>query len=242
MRRIAWPLLVWSLVLLVVGWPSANAASVWFWLGDAAHLWYLGVLLVCYLIGWFTRWIPPLVLLAVLFIGMLFVKSDIALVNNTLWFGLFFFAGAALSRVLDWWLARHWILPALMLLASALWAGYSATVYGYVPLAHWRPLAFGLLGIIAVVWFAARAPRVAWLEWVGHRSIVFYVAHVPLIWLTVLALRGWAPHAVTYIGSLLVALGGSWLLARYCAGTLLFELPPTLGRRRSQAGGDVPAA
>ena len=240
-RRIAWPLFLWSVVLLLVGWPTADASNPWFWLGDAAHLWYLGVLLACYALGWFTRWVPAVVLFVALFIAMEFVRSDLAFVNNTLWFGLYFFAGAALSRVLDWWLRRSWLLPTAMLAASAAWAGYSATVNGYVPLAHWRPLLFGLMGIVAVVWFASRAPRVRWLEWGGQRSIVFYVAHVPLILLASRPLVEIAPPGLTYAACIGAALAGSWLLARYFSGTVLFELPALPVRMRRKSSDEVSA-
>ncbi len=189
LRRIAWPLVVWSAILVLIGWPAAEAGNGWFWLGDGAHLWYLGVLLACYAIGLLTKWIHPVVFLAAGLLAMQFVESDIAFVNNTLWFGLYFFAGATMSRWLERWLRVGPIIPSLFLIAASAWGAYSATVNGYVPIAHWRPFLLSILGVAAVVWIATRAPRVRWLEWVGQRSIVFYVAHVPFIFITALLAR-----------------------------------------------------
>lgn len=229
LRRIAWPLLVWSVVLVLIGWPGANPAAPLFWLGDAAHLWYLGVLLACYAVGLLTRWVPPVLILAAGFVAMQVVSTRIEFVNNVLWFGLFFYAGATLSRFLTRWLRTPWFIPTAFLGASMAWAGYSATANGYTPIAHWRPLLFSFVGIVGVIWFAARAPRVRWLEWVGQRSIVFYVAHLPVIWLVMRLLKGFPPP-ITYALVLVAALGGCFLLARFLNGSVLFELP---SRRRS---------
>lgn len=235
LRRIAWPLLVWSAVLVLIGWPDANAWNGWFWLGDGAHLWYLGVLLACYAIGWLTKWIHPVVFLVAGVVAMQFVDSNIPFVNNTLWFGLYFFAGATMSRWLDRWLRLGPIIPSLCLIAASAWAAYSATVNGYVPIAHWRPLVLSILGVVAVVWFATRLPRVHWMEWVGQRSIVFYVAHVPYIYLTSQLVADILPSSLTYAAVLFVTLGGCFLLARYLNGSLLFEFPRLRMRRRPSA-------
>ena len=225
LRRIAWPLLVWSVVLVLVGWESADPASVGFRLGEDSYLWYLGVLLVCYAIGLLTKRIHPVIFLIVGIPAMELVHSDNWLVNSTLWFGLYFFAGATMSRWLDRWLSLGPIVPALCLIAASAWAAYSATVHGYAPVAHWRPFLFSVLGVVGVVWFASRMRRVRWLEWVGQRSIVFYVAHVPFIFITALLLAGVLPHALTYAIVLIVTGSGCYVLARYLNGSLLFEFP-----------------
>lgn len=227
LRRIAWPLLVWSAVLALIGFPGANPANPWFWFGDAAHLWYLGVLLACYAIGILTRWVPPWVILIVGYVAMELAHTEIGFVNNTLWFGLFFFVGATLSRFLDLWLRAPWFVPAAFVAASLAWAGYSATVNSVAPIAHWRPLVFSLLGVVGVTWFAAHGPRVRWIEWVGQRSMVFYVAHVPIVWLITLAVPESVPAPVTYALALTSALGGCYLLARTLNGSILFEFPST---------------
>ena len=244
LRRIAWPLLVWSAVLVLVAWPTARPSDVWFWLGDGAHLWYLGVLLACYAVGYLTKWIHPVVVLVGGLIAMESVHSDIAFVNNTLWFGLYFFAGATMSRWLERWLRLGPIIPVLCLVAASAWGAYSATVNGYVPIAHWRPFALSILGVVGVVWFATRLRRARWLEWVGQRSIVFYVAHVPFIYLTAVLVAEVLPVPLTYALVLLVTFGGCYLLARYLNGTLLFEFPRLRVRRRAvvdreQVGGEA---
>lgn len=234
LRRIAWPLFVWSIVLLLIGWPAADAGSIWFWLGGGGALWYLGTLLGCYAIGMLVRFVHPGVVLAIGIPLMQFIDTDIAYLYGLLWFGLFFFAGATLSRWLDRWMALRWFIPALCLAASIAWAVYSATTHGYAPRSHWRPFLFALLGVMGVIWFAPRMPRVKWLEWVGRRSIVFYVAHVPVIYLTAQALGTQLPLSVAYPIIIGTMLGVSYVLARYLDGSILFEFPRfrILGRRR----------
>lgn len=224
-RRIAWPLVVWSAILLSVGWPGADPSNGWYWLGDGAHLWYLGVLLACYAVGFLTRWVHPVVFLAAGLVLMELVRTDLAYVNNTLWFGLYVFAGATLSRWLDRWLRLGPVLPSLCLTASLAWAAYSATVNGYVPVAHWRPFVLSCLGVLAVIWFAARLPRARALEWVGQRSITFYVAHVPFIFVTVALLGDALVRPATYAIVLAVASAGCFVLARYASRSTLFEFP-----------------
>ncbi|GAA2044678.1 hypothetical protein GCM10009819_34660 [Agromyces tropicus] len=241
LRRIAWPLVVWSAVLVIVGWPAAQPGSPWFWLGDGAHLWYLGVLLACYAVGLLTRWVHPLVFFVVGFVAMETLRTDLAFVNNTLWFGLYFFAGATMARWLDRWLRLRWYLPAACLVVATAWAVYSATVNGYAPIAHWRPLLLSLLGVVGVVWFATRLPRVRWLEWVGRRSIVYYVAHVPFIWAITVLVAGVLPLPATYAVVVLVMLGGCTLLARYLGGSILFEFPRLRAPGRATDGTAVAA-
>lgn len=241
LRRIGWPLVVWSAVLLLVGWP-ADAANPWFWIGHGAHLWYLGVLLACYAIGLLTRWVHPILIFAAGFAAMELVHTDIAFVNNTLWFGLYFFAGATMSRWLARWLRVRWFVPAGFLIVASAWAAYSATVNGYVPIAHWRPLVLSLLGVAAVVWFAARMPRVRWLEWVGERSIVFYVAHVPFIFLTALVIGETLPTPLIFVAVIVVMLGGCYLLARFLNGSVLFVFPSIRVRRRPEPSTDEEVA
>ena len=237
LRRIAWPLLVWSGVLLLVGWPGADPLNVWFWLGDGASLWYLGTLLACYAIGLLVRFIHPIVILAVMLVLEQFLESGQPYLSSLLWFGLYFFAGAAVSRWLDRWLAFRWFLPALALGGSIAWAAYSATTNGYAPVSHWRPFLLSVVGVVGVIWFAARMPRVMWLEWVGERSIVFYVVHVPVIYLTVRAVADIFPPALTYLAVLIATMLVSYLIARYLNGSILFEFP----RLRRSGRGPVAA-
>lgn len=227
MRRIAWPLLVWSAILVLIGWPSAEPLSGWYWLGEGGYLWYLGVLLACYGIGLLTRFVHPAVFVAAGLALVELVQTDVAFITNVLWFGLYFFAGATLSRWLDRWLSVGPLLPSLCMAASLAWAAYSATFNGYVPVLHWRPFALSTLGVVALVWFASRLRRARWLEWVGQRSIVFYVAHVPFIYLTMLVLGDAVPVAFTYLIVHAIMFAGCFALAKWLDRSILFEFPLT---------------
>ncbi|WP_448809724.1 acyltransferase family protein [Agromyces bauzanensis] len=238
LRRIAWPLIIWSALLVLIGWPAAKPFDGWYWLGEGGYLWYLGVLLACYAIGLITKFVHPLIILGVGTILMEVVDTEIAFVTNVLWFGLYFFAGATLSRWLDRWLRMGPLVPSLLVSASLAWAAYSATVNGYAPVLHWRPLLLSIIGVVGVVWFASRLRRVRWMEWIGQRSIVFYVAHVPFIYLTSRLLGEAVPEWVGCLVGHVVMFGGCLMLARFLDRSILFEFPwvPSL-RGRSAAEG-----
>ena len=40
-------------------------------------------------------------------------------------------------------------------------------------------VSIGVAGIVVLLWLGPKLPRMRWAEWVGERSIVFYVVHVP---------------------------------------------------------------
>lgn len=190
--HILWPYVLWCLLILLVTADWQQVGSVWFWLGGNM-LWYLPVLLFCYAAAlanvvrapW---WLAPPAMLAVLWIA----DPSTNVYIRFLWFGAFFFAGAALYR----WKGRMVILPdwAVLLLAAA-----SAAVPA-LSLAEGKaehgPWAFigSLTGAVVLIWLGARVPRGRFsevLEWYGRNSIVVYVGHA----LCMFAMVHWLPGA-----------------------------------------------
>ncbi|GAA1137821.1 acyltransferase family protein [Nesterenkonia lutea] len=187
---VVWPLLVWLTgfgVLIYRGGPAEPR----YWLnGD--YLWFLMALTLCYLAGMLLKpFISRPVLLVVLavcvFIAMLVMRHltevENALYTRTLYYGAFFFLGAACSRVLLRWAAAPWLLVAAMGVLVAWLAQHglesrelrSGTLFA-------APTA--VLGIAVILWLAPRIPAGRFnqfLQWCGRSSIVVYVSHFPII-------------------------------------------------------------
>ena len=64
-RRIAWPWLLWTAVMLTFfGWGSALEPTWWL---NGAHTWFLSVVFVGYVLGLLLRRVPPFLIAAGLF-------------------------------------------------------------------------------------------------------------------------------------------------------------------------------
>lgn len=81
---------------------------------------------------------------------------------------------------------------------------------------HWSALPVCLPWVFALLWCGPRLPALAPLEWVGRNSLVFYVAHFPILVLVaqVAATLG-ASAPVVYLAGTIAAYGLTWLMARH---------------------------
>ncbi|EXF25591.1 hypothetical protein BG28_11725 [Nesterenkonia sp. AN1] len=187
---LVWPLALWLFgfgVLIYHGGPG----ELRYWLGGD-YLWFLMALTLCYLTGMLLK---PLVsrprllsaLGVVVFLIMVitrhFTQVDDALVTRTLYYGAFFFLGAACMWILQRWARAPWPLIAALAVLMALLAHHglesrefrAGSLYA-VPTA--------VIGIAVILWAAPRLPAGrfnSFLQWVGRNSIVVYVCHFPII-------------------------------------------------------------
>lgn len=180
LRHLLWPLVLWAPITVFTHIPD-RAGEPMAWLGTS-HLWYLLTLLFCYAVGLATAKLPVWVV-PVAFLTLLFTVAPQHV--NYLWFGAFFFIGAT-------------IVPYVRRIQDAHWGVFTglaavAAVGSYLHLAkvtsgqNLLVLAFALAGCGAMLWLAPRVPRirpVRMLEAIGRRSVVFYVAHLPVIAVT----------------------------------------------------------
>lgn len=229
-RHLLWPFVVWTLIMALV-WPDLGRLlqdQTW-WRGSY-HLWFLGVLGACYLLAPLIRYIPawvwpvPMVLLSQ-------VAPHMGLVR-ILWFGAFFFAGAALARWVRSWQDTSPLLAAV-LGAVAVGYGIAAMVTpGLYQIRHVPSFVVSLVGLAALVWVAPRLGRVGWLERAGRHSIVIYLVHFPVIALAYRALAAAGVDSWWVLAPVLLAVGVGvpWLLLRW-SGSWLFAMPALLRRR-----------
>ncbi|WP_336639790.1 acyltransferase family protein [Micrococcus luteus] len=235
-ERILWPFLVWMVVLALATGKPGSLLSVEFWRGGAWHLWFLWVLMLCYLIGPVIRRVPALVVAVVLFVLLLeFVSGPRHWVRPLYW-GVYFFLGAASARLLPRIRTAPAALGVIAVILMVLTV--TATRTGALVVAERQPWSVfaALPGILVVLWLGPRLPRLPFLEFCGRRSMVLYVAHMPVLILAVAAFRDLAAvrpvdfyvaiASFTFLVPLALALG-------YRRVRWLFEFP-TAGRVRAR--------
>ena len=232
LRKILWPLAVWSIPTIILLQPSTLKGMV-----GPGHLWFLWVLFACYAIGVLTKWIPALIVAIALVTCALLVPFDTALLEHIprarmiAWYGGFFFLGAASLKAIPWWQKRGpWWVAALLGLVALAWGLIPETKAN----GSLTPLEFpmSLIGIAAILWIAPRLPTAAALIRVGQDSIVWYVAQSPIMRviapLLPAALPGWAA-AVALTASAGVVCWILVVLKRRRAASILFEFPQLVG-------------
>ncbi len=180
-EKILWPYLVWTVVVALALWRPQSLLKPEYWVGGTWHLWFLWVLLACYLVGPITRWVPAWAV-AGTFVALLLILEDTPKdLHRILYWGVFFFLGAAFGRLLSHIKEMHW---SLVLLSGA-WTAVAvwAHMAGHYSMGTLRPVTLlaGLGGIVFGLWVAQRLPRIPFLEFCGRRSIVLYVAHMPVL-------------------------------------------------------------
>lgn len=236
-RSLLWPWLLWSLLMLaIMGWGFGTDPLWWV---NGMYTWFLLALFVYYVVGLLTRRIPPMwVALASLAAWTVMQQFGSALIDPTyrpdkfVYYAVFFFAGAALRRIV---LARRmplWVLAPGLLLALG-WAALAMRIDRdpEVPVLSQLVVLAAVLAGVALVQRLPRVRAVRALEWLGRHSIVLYLVHLPVIELLARHLD-LPPSRATSALFFLVTLGVCVLavLLRPVTG-FLYALPAPRGTR-----------
>lgn len=241
---VAWPYVLWSLIILTAsGDLSPTGVAQIFYLSPT-YLWYLWFILIFYALAFPLRRVPPLQLAGV-GLGVCFMLPDGSRPETMAFLAAFFFFGAWCAqhaRQIERTIERPWVLA--LALVSAVTVGV-LNVAGrdvlYRPEFVWG--AVGALGVLC--WLFPRLPAgraTSALEFVGRYSIVFYVAHLGPIMIT-LALAdavglagGWFVLPVLLLAGVGVPLGLAWMYStrKHVSVNLLFEVPALKRRPRDR--------
>ncbi|WP_198394839.1 acyltransferase family protein [Brevibacterium yomogidense] len=219
-RGLVWPFVLWTLVVAVAFEALWRDDDPWWLLMDAPamlmgwqHLWFLSVLIVCYAIAPLTRIVPAWVFPVPMAVVSSFMTSDVAWVDygeKVLWYGAFFFAGAAVAGVMETWQRLSPVLPAVMVMFTVVWGYLAAQDAELRTTLGFATFTTSLVGVLAVTWLAPRLPRLRFLEWVGRGSIVVYLVNLTTITLafetidTVGITEPWSIIALLVIAGLVV--------------------------------------
>lgn len=234
-RRILWPIVVWTLVYAVAEFiadPAQSTYRPWelgFW---NTYLWFMQFIFAYYILALLMRWAPAWVLVVVPFAAMFLIPGELGLLQRFFYLMPFFFLGAFIEKHWDEY-ARLLSVPlaaalAVIPIGVALYSGLVDPLW-YVPLSALP----AMLGIMVLVRLTARAPDARWLapvRFVGRYSLIYYVSHYPVFaalgWLALKAGVEDAGIGLVVIFSATVAIAtGFALLGRRMPVILLFELP-----------------
>ena len=241
-RRIAWPWLLWTAVMLpLFGWEAGLEPTWWL---NGAHTWFLSVVFVGYVLGLALKRVPPAGIAVVLFSLAILLEPDAvagglhewALVAERLmWFGGFFFVGAALGRWREDLPRIPWPVMVLPAVVTWDWARRAIEAGRYPSEESWPVVTMSVIGVVTVLWVIAQIPENPVLRafaWVGRHSIVLFVVHYPVIRLLRRTVD--LPEGMAGVALLFAAGAGAALLlaAVYPRVRFLFEWPQRPGASR----------
>lgn len=225
LRRIAWPYLLWSVLLIAFFSTLLRVTGIgfgWevFWrifYDPIEHLWFLAYLLLYFGIAMLLRWVPaPYLLLGVIALSAVPVEGQWL----RFWANAsFFFAGVMLSAYRDKIVRGFWVSVAMFVAALALSAAHALRLL-QLPEAPWN-LPIVLLFIVGAAGITSPIARSVWLapaRYVGVESIVFYIAHWPVVsFVAQFCAEKQADPWLAFAASLAAGLLVPWVLAALAA-------------------------
>lgn len=245
-RRILYPYFLWSVLMIVfmkiasmtIGWGFSP--DLWFrpFYAPLEHLWFLAYLFLYFVIARLTSSFNPFVMSGVF---LLVSFAPITGQWHTFWYYVGFFmlgTGAAKAPVL-WAIlsSRPWLSALFLTISLLTFVTLDVGQMGLVGEAIRIPFAIvGLVGAAGLAIRVSSAPIFRPLRYVGRNSIIFYLAHWPLIIFSSRFLAQEHQFGVRklFVASIVVALFGSvaltFLANRFAAVNLLFSMPATLTR------------
>ncbi|NUL48770.1 acyltransferase [Cellulosimicrobium funkei] len=226
-RKILWPLVVWSSVQLIISARYDDFFSPVEWI-NGTYQWFLVVLMVCFMVAPLTRWIPAIALAVAFIIILIVVKDEVPESARILFYGSFFFLGAALGPLVPRIQALPVWAPVLLGLIGITIGVCSATELLIVNRAEPWTVLFPLPGLVALLWLGPRLPSFPPLDQIGRNSIIYYTVHTGVLLVTsqIWGAAGWPDTKIRFTVLFIIAIAVPAFLTRYrqqC--NLLFEFP-----------------
>lgn len=253
-RHIAWPYVVWSIILVLAlnNWERVATAAYWY--RGPTHLWFLRELFIIFVLALFMRRVSPWILTGLCVLGVTLLDPKSQMLGFTMFWAAYAFFGAgiqpALKRIqeLGIWFPLLCASSAVVITATTLAAGmpmnYTNPARFTLPIPG-NPISmlFPLPGILALFWLGPRIPRLRLFEFIGRRSIVMYCAHTPLIYIAAraVAIQPMA-DAVAWLIIVVITTAVSLLLTwQYKRVKWLFEMPRISDFKRKRPESSQPS-
>jgi surface polysaccharide O-acyltransferase-like enzyme len=238
--QILWPFLVWTVISQVLAGEAERLLEPKVWRG-AGYLWFLPFLFVYFMVALLVRRIPHLVLALTALVISVLARDGSKHGEQLFVLMAYFFVGAHIGRDLQRF--TTWMSWRRILLLSPFVVGASAASV-FTGAVRFNPLWFpvvvpALLCVFALLHEIQHDRLLRVFEFVGRRSVVYYVANSPVYvalapWL---AARGFSAHAIIAI-TLLIAFLVTTALAlakdRSSVVSMLFEFPRSSSRAMNQ--------
>jgi peptidoglycan/LPS O-acetylase OafA/YrhL len=179
-RNILWPFVVWTIIYcLAIGEPEKLLGTVW---GGASYLWYMLFLGLYFTAAIFVARVPHWIV-AFYAIALSAVLPDGTKYGERLFVLMgFFFFGAFVGQHLEKFtqaLANRWTLALVPLAIGLSVASATVGALNYSPL-YTIIILPSIAGICSLLYHFQDAALLRPLQFVGRRSVVYYVMHVPI--------------------------------------------------------------
>lgn len=178
LRNVGWPYLVWATLWAAMSWPVYSVVG--YALGGS-YLWFLLYLLTFYAAAWVVRAVPPEVVVLVALAASALAPAGSLHAERWPYLFAVFMVGHLLTlrpAVRGWLFDSHWA-PVVAALLLGLHLGFSlGYAYG---LESTLLVVAGAIGVVRLSRRYGSAPALRPVRFVGRSSIVYYVAHYPLM-------------------------------------------------------------
>lgn len=189
LASIGWPYLVWSIIFLTVSHQISFTSLIQILYNSPTYLWYLWFLLAYYIGLWVTiRCRIPMLAVLGLSIVFAFIMPDFMRAARFFYLLTFFVAGDIVSRNME--LVVNLVSRIPVIVVALLTAGCTGalSVYG-VEVRYEAVYIIGVASAILILTIVLPklkvTPRKQWLAFIGKNSLIIYVTHRPVMWITV---------------------------------------------------------
>lgn len=94
LRNLLWPYVVWFIITVIVNGSFGALTDFWLLVGGPFHLWFLAVLVCCFVVAPAAKVVSPLAIAVVMQVALNFGGFSTNAINRFLFWGSLFFIGA----------------------------------------------------------------------------------------------------------------------------------------------------
>jgi surface polysaccharide O-acyltransferase-like enzyme len=192
LRNIAWPWILWSAIYIAIFYDVETIGRTEILLGGS-YLWYLFFILIYYMVALLLMRVPPLIIAAVALTLSITAPDGGKFTERLCYLAAFFFLGSWVGARWNEWIdviRSRWVLALMPIVVGFSAASVASSVqYGPGTLKYGPDNWIAALSFIVLASAAAYALQgrsfVKAFAFIGRNSLIYYVAHYPLIYLAI---------------------------------------------------------